>query len=61
LVPALQLLLDKASAAGVIRAADVKAYDLLRAIAGLCMASQDDGTDFARRMVAVLIDGMRIR
>lgn len=59
LIPALQSLLDAARAAGDVKDRDVKAYDLLRAIGGLCMAAQDDGMVFARRMVNLLIDGLR--
>jgi AcrR family transcriptional regulator len=54
--PAFEGLLDRAIAAGVVRG-DVAAGDLLRAVSSLCMASQDDG--HARRMVALLVDGLR--
>ena len=54
--PALQALLDRAAAAGKVRN-DVNADDLLSAIASLCIPLRDD--DYARRMVALLIDGLR--
>jgi AcrR family transcriptional regulator len=52
--PALQALLDDATKIGELRD-DVSADDLLRAVAYLCMA----GIDYGRRMVAVLLDGLR--
>lgn len=57
LMPALQTLLDAAVRAGEVRT-DIKPNDLLRAIASLCMTAQGD-QDYARRMVALLIDGLR--
>lgn len=57
--PALQSLLETAAAAGVIRN-DVVAYDLLRAIANLSVATGEDGMDHTRRMVALLIDGLKL-
>jgi AcrR family transcriptional regulator len=56
--PALQTLIDAAAAAGEVRA-DVDADDLLRAVAGLCMPGHDGGTAHVRRMVALLVDGLR--
>ena len=58
LEPALGSLLDAAAAAGEIRA-DISAGDLLRAIALLCMPVSDEGIAYSRRMVALLIDGLR--
>jgi AcrR family transcriptional regulator len=58
LLPAFRTLLDAAIAAGEARA-DVDADDLLSAVANLCRHADDDGTDRARRMVALLIDGLR--
>ena len=58
LEPALGSLLDAAAAAGEIRA-DVSAGDLLRAVALLCMPVSDEGIAYSRRMVALLIDGLR--
>jgi AcrR family transcriptional regulator len=56
--PALQSLLETAAAAGVIRN-DIVAYDLLRAIGNLSVATGEDGIDHIRRMVALLIDGLK--
>ncbi|MBC8164116.1 MAG: TetR/AcrR family transcriptional regulator [Roseiflexaceae bacterium] len=58
LQPALRTLLDAAVAAGEVRA-DVEPDDLLRAVASLCMSAHDDGPAYARRMVALLVDGLR--
>ena len=58
LQPALRTLLDAAVAAGEVRAG-VAPDDLLRAVAGLCMQSHDEGPAHARRMVALLVDGLR--
>jgi AcrR family transcriptional regulator len=54
--PALRTLLRSAVAAGEVRH-DVESDDLLQAVASLCMPAQDD--DRARRLVALLIDGLR--
>ena len=56
--PALRALLDAAAAAGEVRA-DIEPDDLLRAVASLCMPAHDVGTEHARRMVALLVDGLR--
>ncbi|WP_372023056.1 helix-turn-helix domain containing protein (plasmid) [Tistrella mobilis] len=56
--PALTALLDKAAAAGAIRG-DVAAYDLLRAIGNLATAGGEDGAAHTRRMLGLLIDGLR--
>jgi AcrR family transcriptional regulator len=53
--PALRTLMKSAVAAGEVRN-DVESDDLLQAVASLCMPAQDDGC--ARRMVALLIDGL---
>jgi hypothetical protein len=58
LQPALQTLLDAAAAAGEVRA-DVEPYDLLRAVGSLCMRANDGDPAYARRMVALLLDGLR--
>lgn len=58
LVPALRTLLDAAAAAGEVRG-DVDAEDLLSAVASLCMRAHDERPDHARRMVALLVDGLR--
>jgi AcrR family transcriptional regulator len=54
--PALRGLLQAAIAAGGVRD-DVDSDELLHAVASLCMPAQDDGR--ARRMVALLVDGLR--
>jgi len=54
LVPAFQALFAAAVAAGEIRG-DVDAAGFLNAVARLCMSSDDQ----ARRMVGVLVDGLR--
>jgi len=58
LEPALQSLLDAAVKAGQIRD-DVAPYDLLRAVGNLSAASGEDGALHGRRMVDLLIDGLR--
>jgi len=56
--PALQTLLASAAAAGEIRT-DVNADDILGAVASLCMHAFDQGTEHARRMVSLFVDGLR--
>lgn len=56
--PALKTLLDVAAKAGEVRA-DIEPYDLLRAVGNLCMSAKNDQTDYARRMVTLLVDGLR--
>ncbi len=56
--PALRMLLNAASAAGVARD-DVDADDLIGAVASLCMSAQSGEFGQAERMVDLLIDGMR--
>jgi len=56
--PALGSLLDAATAAGEIRA-DVSPQDLLYAVAKLCAPLPDEEPDYGRRMVALLVDGLR--
>ncbi len=58
LLPALQALLEVASGAGEVRA-DVDANDLLSAVGRLGMRAGDDSAGQARRMVALLVDGLR--
>jgi AcrR family transcriptional regulator len=58
LQPALRTLLDSASAAGQVRA-DINAEDLLVAVASLCMHAYEQGPEQARRMVSLLVDGLR--
>jgi AcrR family transcriptional regulator len=58
LLPALEGLLDTATAAGEVRV-PIEPYDLLRAVGSLCMSSRDGGHDLTRRMVGLLVDGLR--
>jgi AcrR family transcriptional regulator len=58
LQPALQTLLDSATAAGEVRT-DFSARDLLDAVASLCRSAYEHGPDHAQRMVALLVDGLR--
>ncbi len=59
LAPTLRGLLDAAAAAGEIRG-DMDADELLVAVSRLCLAGPgDDGTEQSRRMVGVLVDGLR--
>jgi AcrR family transcriptional regulator len=58
--PALRALLKSAVAAGEI-GADVDADDILGAVASLCMSASNAGPERARRMVALLADGLRYR
>jgi AcrR family transcriptional regulator len=61
LAPALGALLGAAAAAGEIRS-DVEPVDLLLAIARLCSPDDRGGlSEQSRRMVALLIDGLRQR
>lgn len=56
--PAFQALLDAAVASGEVRG-DFSAEELLDAIASLCRSAYDRGPDQVRRMVALLVDGLR--
>ncbi len=56
--PAFRALVETAAAAGQIRG-DVDADEILSAVASLCMSARDDRPDQARRMVALLVDGLR--
>jgi hypothetical protein len=57
--PTLGSLLDAAAAAaGEIRT-DISPQDLLYAVANLCLPVADEGPAYSRRMVALLIDGLR--
>lgn len=58
LTPALQRLLDAAAAAGVVRA-DADARDVLLAGLRLAASASDGDVPQARRMVALLVDGLR--
>jgi AcrR family transcriptional regulator len=56
--PALKTLLEAAAAAGKVRAG-VEPNDLLRAVASLCAPAHDGNPAHPRRMVALLMDGLR--
>ena len=58
LEPALQVLLKSAASVGQIRP-DIAAEELLGAIASLCMHAFTQGPKHARRMVSLLVDGLR--
>jgi AcrR family transcriptional regulator len=58
LEPALRILLKSAASAGEVRA-DIAAEELLGAVAGLCMHAYERGPKHARRMVSLLVDGLR--
>lgn len=58
LEPALRGLLAAAAAVGKART-DFTAAELLGAVAGLCWHAHDRGPDHVRRMVALLVDGLR--
>ena len=58
LQPALRTLLESAAAVGAVRA-DIAAEDLLGAVASLCMHAHRQGPEHARRMVELLVDGLR--
>jgi AcrR family transcriptional regulator len=58
--PALRALLKSAAAAGEVRS-DVSAEELLGAVSSLSMHAYAQGPKHARRMVALLVDGLRYR
>jgi AcrR family transcriptional regulator len=59
LVPVCARLLDAATAAGEIRP-DVDAYGLMRGIGSLCAATESDPRYDARRLVELLVSGLRL-
>jgi len=58
LQPALQTLLDAAVAAKAVRPG-IEADDLLRAVATLCRGPRDEEPVYARKIVELLVDGLR--
>jgi AcrR family transcriptional regulator len=60
LVPVCTQLLDAAAAAGEILP-DIDAYELLRGVGNLCIGANNDPRYDARRMVELLIAGLRLR
>ncbi|MFD4870038.1 TetR/AcrR family transcriptional regulator [Streptomyces sp. NPDC058412] len=59
LVPACAQLLDAATASGEIRS-DIDAYQLLRGVGNLCIGAESDPRYDARRLVALLVAGLRL-
>jgi AcrR family transcriptional regulator len=58
---AIDRLVSAGVGAGVIRD-DVEPFDLLRAVSGICLATDREGwRDHAKRLVSLLMDGMRYR
>ncbi|MFG1656738.1 TetR/AcrR family transcriptional regulator [Micromonospora chersina] len=60
LVPVCGQLLDAAVAAGEIRP-DLDAYGLLRGVGNLCIGAGNDPRYDARRLVQLLVSGLRVR
>nr|WP_043640005.1 TetR/AcrR family transcriptional regulator [Nonomuraea candida] len=58
LVPVCARLLDAATAAGEIRSG-IEAYELMRGVGNLCIGAENDPRYDARRLVALLIAGLR--
>nr|WP_253913379.1 TetR/AcrR family transcriptional regulator [Pseudoruegeria sp. HB172150] len=58
LEPVVRDLLENAAAAGEVRK-DVDPYELLRAIGSLSATAETGGAETARRMVGLLLDGLR--
>ncbi|MFJ6760961.1 MULTISPECIES: TetR/AcrR family transcriptional regulator [unclassified Streptomyces] len=58
LVPVCTRLLDAAAASGEIRS-DLDAYQLMRGIGNLCIGAESDPRYDARRLVALLVAGLR--
>lgn len=56
--PALESLLEAAASAGEVRT-DIEPDDLLSAVGGLCSLAHGDDPARARRMVSLLVDGLR--
>ncbi|MFD4241006.1 TetR/AcrR family transcriptional regulator [Streptomyces sp. NPDC058525] len=58
LLPVCTRLLDAAAASGEIRS-DLEAYQLMRGIGNLCIGAESDPRYDARRLVALLVAGLR--
>jgi AcrR family transcriptional regulator len=58
LLPVCARLLEAAAAAGEIRA-DVQAYELMRGVGNLCIGAEHDPGYDARRLVGLLVAGLR--
>ena len=59
LVPVCAELLEAAARTGEIRP-DVQAYELMRGVGNLCIGAEDDPCYDARRLVALLVAGLRL-
>jgi AcrR family transcriptional regulator len=59
LIPACARLLDAAAEAGEIRT-DIDAYELMRGIGNLCIGADTDPCYDARRMIGLVIAGLRL-
>lgn len=59
LVPVCAQLLEAAAAAGEIRS-DIDAYELMRGVGNLCIGADNDPRYDARRLVELLIAGLRL-
>jgi len=58
LVPVCTRLIDAAAASGEIRA-DLEAYELMRGVGNLCIGAESDQRYDARRLVGLLLAGLR--
>ncbi|WP_069171160.1 TetR/AcrR family transcriptional regulator [Streptomyces griseus] len=58
LLPVCGQLLDAAAESGEIRS-DLKAYELMRGVGNLCIGAESDAKYDARRLVSLLIEGLR--
>ncbi|MEV6876701.1 TetR/AcrR family transcriptional regulator [Amycolatopsis sp. NPDC051128] len=58
LLPVCTELLDAAAAAGEIRG-DLQAYELMRGVGNLCIGADSDPRYDARRLVGLLVEGLR--
>jgi hypothetical protein len=54
----LENLLNTAITVGAVRPG-IRAGDLLRAVSTLCQGSPGEGTAYAKRMVELIVDGLR--
>ncbi|UBU13025.1 TetR/AcrR family transcriptional regulator [Nonomuraea gerenzanensis] len=59
LLPVCARLVEAAAAAGEIRT-DLEAYELMRGVGNLCIGAETDPRYDARRLVGMLIDGLRV-
>ncbi|MEV0597299.1 hypothetical protein AB0I38_38390 [Nonomuraea cavernae] len=59
LVPVCAQLLDAAAGSGEIRS-DLKAYELMRGVGNLCIGAGHDPRYDARRLVGLVIAGLRL-